>query len=160
MSSLAITLHDSFCYIPHGRKAQETATQCVSSKPERVVCPELAGLLVRKREITPIYIIDPNGYRRLVPFPSTFVNLFKDSALDENVLDAEMVTEIAEGPPLDEGAILVRGISAESIYLLDQGRKRQITTCEVMNKYGFNEKYVVVIPQILLDAVPTGEIWE
>jgi hypothetical protein len=126
----------------------------------RVPCPELAGLMVRKRGTTPIYIIDHNGYRRLVPFPSTFISLFKDSTLDQDLLDADMVAEMAEGPPLDEGAILIRGISSESIYLIDQGKKRSIASQEVMGKYGFNEDCVIVVPQILINSIPTGDVWE
>ena len=121
--------------------------------------PELAGRKVRITGTTPIYLIDPEGYRRLVPFPLTFMNLFEDRAVLQ-VLVASTVTEIAEGPALDNGAILLRGSSCERIYLLDQGKKRLITSEQVMNKYGFSERAVVVVPKILIDAVPEGETWE
>jgi hypothetical protein len=160
MSSLPSTRSNSIYCISQRRKAGVTGTFSISPESVRVPYPEFAGLLARKRGTTPVYIVDRNGYRRLVPFPSTFINLFEDSTLDQALLDADMVAEIAEGPALDEGAILIRGISSEAIYLMDQGRKRSITSQEVMEKYGFNEDYVIVVPQILLNAVPTGDVWE
>lgn len=121
--------------------------------------PELAGCKVRIPGTTPIYVIDPEGYRRLVPFPLTFINLFEDMAL-LNTQVSTGVIEIAEGPALDEGALLLRGRSCECIYLLDQGKKRLITSQRVMRKYQFSEEAVVVVPKIVIDALPEGEIWE
>lgn len=121
--------------------------------------PDLAGCRVRVRGTTPIYLIDSEGYRRLVPFPLTFMNLFQDSTLLE-VLVSGAVAEMPEGPPLDNGAVLLRGNCCERIYLLDQGKKRLITSQRVMEKYGFNEEAVVVVPKIVVAAVPDGEIWE
>src|SRR5579863_383149 len=83
--------------------------------------PELAGHKVRMRGATPVYLIDPEGYRRLVPFPLTFMNLFEDRELLQ-VLVTSAVARIAEGPALDNGALLLRGRSCDRIYLLDQGR--------------------------------------
>jgi hypothetical protein len=122
--------------------------------------PEMAGCKVRTRGKTAIYVIDRNGYRRLVPFPLTFMNLFKDSAALEGLLICNTISDIAEGPPLDTGAILVRGRTSEPIYILDRGRKRLITSQWIMDKYDFNEESVVIVPQSLVDAAPTGEIWE
>ena len=124
------------------------------------VYPELAGYKVRMTGQTPIHVIDRNGYRRLVPFPHTFMHLFKDAAVIQGTLVSDLVTEIAEGPSLDDGAILIRGMSSERIYLLDRGKKRLITSHIIMDKYDFNEDAVVVVPQILIDSVPTGDIWE
>jgi len=45
---------------------------------------------------TPIYVIDRSGYRRLVPFPLAFINLFGDSILFNNVTVAEDVGDIPE----------------------------------------------------------------
>ena len=122
--------------------------------------PELSGSKVRVAGRTPIYVIDRLGYRRLIPFPLTFMNLFKDESVFRGVVVASSVADIAEGPALDEGALLVRGRCSESIYLLDQGRKHHIDGQTIMDKYDFDEESVVVVPQILIDAVPEGEPWE
>jgi hypothetical protein len=121
--------------------------------------PELAGCKVRITGTTPVFVVDRNGYRRLIPSPLTFLNLFKDKAMLQ-VLVSTSVAGISEGPPLDEGAVLLRGRASERIYLLDRGKRRLITCQEIMDKYQFSEESIIVAPQILLDAVPEGEIWE
>lgn len=121
--------------------------------------PELAGYKVRLPGMNAIYVIDSDGYRRFIPFPATFINLFEDRAL-LNTLVTTGLTDIAEGPALEEGALLLRGRSCERIYLLDQGKKRLITSQRVMHKYQFSEEAIVVVPKIVIDALPEGEIWE
>jgi len=121
--------------------------------------PELAGCKVRITGTTPIYVVDRKGYRRLIPFPLTFLNLFEDTAMLQ-VLVSSSIADISEGPPLDDGAVLLRARGSERMYLLDRGKKRLITCQSVMRKYEFSEESVIVAPQILVDAVPAGEIWE
>lgn len=132
----------------------------LASPPTGAPRPDLAGSKVRVAGRTPIYVIDQLGYRRLIPFPLTFMNLFKDESVFQGVVVASSVAEIPEGPALDEGALLVRGRCSERIYLLDQGRKRPISSQAIMDKYDFDEESVVVVPQILIDAVPEGKPWE
>ena len=122
--------------------------------------PELAGRKVRIPGTTPIYVIDQNGYRRFVPFPLTFLNLFGDVIPSDNMMVAGEVGDIAIGPPLDERAILIRGASLEAIYLLDRGTKKLISSPKIMNKYGFDERCIVSVPQVLIDSLPAGEVWE
>jgi hypothetical protein len=109
---------------------------------------------------TPIYVIDRSGYRRRVPFPLTFINLFSDSILFKSVMVSEDVADIPEGPPLDDRAILVRGASSELIYLIDRGTKKLISSSRIMDKYGFDERCVVSVPQVVIDSIRTGEVWE
>jgi hypothetical protein len=122
--------------------------------------PEFAGRKARIPGTTPIYVIDRKGYRRYVPYPLTFLNLFGDAIPADRMMVAEEVANIAIGPPLDDRAILVRGASLESIYLVDRGAKKLISSSQVMNKYGFDEKCIISVPQVLIDSVPVGEIWE
>ncbi|HEV3040411.1 MAG TPA: hypothetical protein VHA33_21795 [Candidatus Angelobacter sp.] len=122
--------------------------------------PELAGRKARIPGTTPIYLIDRKGYRRYVSCSSTFVNLFGGAIPVNSMMVAEEVGDIAIGPPLDERAILVRGASLESVYLLDKGTKKLISSSQVMNKYGFDEKCIISVPQVLIDSVPVGEVWE
>src|SRR5258708_5489461 len=87
--------------------------------------PDLAGSKVRIPGRETLYVIDRFGYRRRIPFPLAFVNLFKDSAFHGVQVDSSVV-DIAEGPSLDEDAILLRGAASEKVYLLDGCRKRLI----------------------------------
>jgi hypothetical protein len=121
--------------------------------------PELAGCKVRSRGTTPIYLIDPDGYRRMIPFPLTYMNLFKDASL-LRVQVCSSLADIIEGEPLDDGTVLVRGRCSEKIYLLDQRKKRLIPNLRIIDKYEFNEEAAVVVPQIVIDALPDGEAWE
>ena len=125
-----------------------------------VLRPDLAGCKVRVTGKTPIYVIDRRGYRRLIPFPLTFMNLFKDHEVFQGILVADGILDIAEGPALDDGAILIRGMHSEDIYLMDKGRKRIISSARIMDKYGIDEASVTVVPQILVNSVPAGEVWE
>ncbi|SRR5579859_1510213 len=88
---------------------------------------------------------------------STFSKILR---FTKDLVIADMVEDIAEGPALDDGALLIRGISSETIYLLDHGMKRPIASSSVMEKYGFNQHCVVVVQQILINAIPTGDVWE
>jgi hypothetical protein len=121
--------------------------------------PELAGRKVRVLGESPLYVIDRLGCRRLIPFPLTFMNLFRDAAVCQGVLVANSVADIPEGPALDDGALLLRGRCSERIYILDQGCKRLIAGPDVMRKYDFAEESVMAVPQILVDALPEGEVW-
>src|SRR5436305_15164289 len=78
-----------------------------------VLRPDLAGCKVRVTGKTPIYVIDSRGYRRLVPFPLTFMNLFKDHAVFQDVLVSDWISDIAEGPRLYDATILVRRMYSE-----------------------------------------------
>ena len=122
-------------------------------------CPELAGMKVRIPGRETLYVVDRLGYRRRIPFPLAFVNLFKDSAFHGMRVDSS-VADIAEGPSLDEDAMLLRGAASEKIYLLDGGRKRLIGDRGVMEKYGFNEAAVVVVPQAIVNALFSGDAWD
>jgi hypothetical protein len=121
--------------------------------------PELAGSKARISGQETLYVIDRQGYRRRIPFPLAFVNLFKDSAF-HGVRVHSSVADIAEGPSLDEDAILLRGAASEKIYLLDGGRKRLIGGRRVMEKYGFNEAAVMVVPQAVVNALFNGDDWD
>src|SRR5947209_17703808 len=137
--------------------ARRMAAAFINWRPG-VLRPDLAGCKVRVTGKTPIYVIDSKGYRRMVPFPLTFMNLFQDHAVFQGVLVAEGVADMAEGLDLDDGAILVRGMFSEDIYLMDKGRKRPITSASIMDKYGFDEASVVGVRQILVDSAPMGEL--
>jgi len=121
--------------------------------------PELSGTKARIPGQYTLYVIDRHGYRRRIPFPLTFVNLFRDSAF-RGMLVSSTVAEIAEGPALDDDALLLRGAASEQVYLLDGGRKRLIDGRRVMEKYGFNEAAVVVAPQAIVNALRDGDVWE
>lgn len=118
--------------------------------------PDLAGYRVKVPKQAPIWVIDQDGYRRWIPNPTTFNNLFRDWSVVEE-LD---VANIAETVPIDDGAILFKGSATANVYLTDRGNKRWITSPAVMDKYNFNWGKIVVVPQILVNMIPTGLAWQ
>lgn len=118
--------------------------------------PDLAGLRVKTPNQPQIYLIDPDGYRRWIPNPQTYNNLFRD--WNGVVIDIN-INEISESAPLTDGAILARPQGAAPVYLVSNGIKRWITSPAVMDKYYFNWATVYQLPHVSLDFIPTGPNW-
>jgi hypothetical protein len=104
-----------------------------------------------------VHVVDPAGYRRRIANHSTYDRLFRDW---RGIVDAPDLESVAERPPLTSGSLLVRGDASARIYLLDEGRKRLIPSDAVMDKYWFNWGRICVVRQILIDHVPTGDVWD
>jgi hypothetical protein len=114
--------------------------------------PDLAG----QRFVAPgspkIYLVDPQGYLRYIPNPTTYNNLFRNW---NGVLTFDIVN-IAQGPAISNGAILARGSGESPVYLITNGVKDWITTPAAMDKYYFNWATVCVVPDVLVDFIPNG----
>ncbi len=123
--------------------------------------PDLSGLRVKlPGNATPqqqaIYLMDPDGYRRHIPNPTTYTNLFR--SWDGIVIDID-IDEIAEGSPLTDGAILARADQTAAVYLVSNEEKRWITSVPVMDKYFFDWDKVLSLPHVVLDFIRTGRNW-
>src|SRR5262245_24593851 len=82
---------------------------------------DLAGIRIKSPNAPAIYLIDPDGYRRWIPDPDTYNNLFRD--WNGIVVDIDVVS-IPEGAPLTSGAVLARPSNAAPVYLVSNGQKR------------------------------------
>jgi hypothetical protein len=134
-----------------------TAARARISKPPPATCLlGLAGYRIMSPGYADIYLIDPQGYRRRIEDHRTYNHLFRDWS---GIVDASL-DHIAQRPSLGLGTILLRGDRSDTIYLLDQGRRRLITSSAIMAKYWFKWDRVCVMTQTLIDRVPTGEDWE
>jgi hypothetical protein len=118
--------------------------------------PDLAGLRVKAPNAAPIYLIDPEGYRRWIPDPTTYNNLFRDW---NGVVVALDVASIPERPALSHGAVLVRGDGQAPVYLVSNGVKRWITSPAAMDKYYFSWDRIQVLPPVVVDSIPTRGAW-
>jgi hypothetical protein len=126
----------------------------VGVQPEtlRAPRPDLNGLRVKSPTSPPVYLI-LDGYRRWIPDPDTYNNLFRDwngIIVDINIGD------ISEGSQLAYGAVLARPAGAAPVYLVSNSIKRWITSPAAMDKYYFAWDRIVVVPHILLDSIPEG----
>lgn len=114
--------------------------------------PDLNGLRVKMPNRPEIYLID-RGYRRWVPNPMTYNNLFRD--WNGIVVDIN-IDEIPLAPQITSGAVLVRAAGTAPVYLVDAGVKRWIVSPAMMDKYYFAWNRVYVLPAGSVDPIPVG----
>jgi hypothetical protein len=118
--------------------------------------PYLAGRRLMSSIDSEIYIVDRGGYRRRIADHATYVRLFRDwSGIMETDVD-----RVALGEPIGSGTVLVRGDNSSSIYIIDQGRRRLITSIAVMEKYWFNWERISVMDQSILESIAVDADWE
>src|SRR5205085_12204310 len=111
--------------------------------------PDLSGKLMKHPDFDPIYLIDPQGFRRWFPNPETLHNLCGASP---NVETERLLADIAETTPIEDGAVLFKGDQRDEIFLTDHRLKRWITSPAVMVKYQFDKGDVKVVPQRVADS--------
>jgi hypothetical protein len=114
--------------------------------------PDLNGLRVKLPNRHEIYLID-RGYRRWIPNPATYNNLFRD--WNGVVIDID-IDEIPLGASITSGAVLARASGTAPIYLIDQGLKRWIASPAIMDKYYFAWGRVYTLPSATINAIPSG----
>ncbi|WP_228014760.1 type II toxin-antitoxin system ParD family antitoxin [Fortiea sp. LEGE XX443] len=113
---------------------------------------EFNGLRVKLPGQPEVYLVD-GGYRRWIPNPETYNNLFRDW---NNIIEEMTVANIPIGSSISDGAVLAKGYGTAAVFLIEQGQKRWITSPEAMDKYNFSWQRVYQIPNILLDSISTG----
>lgn len=114
--------------------------------------PDLNGYRVVLPAGGAVYLID-EGYRRWIPDPETYNNLFRN--WDGIVRDINIV-DIPEASPLSHGAVLAVPVGGGAVYLVSNGQKRWITSPAAMDKYWFNWDRIRETPQAILDGIPEG----
>jgi hypothetical protein len=114
--------------------------------------PDLNGLRVKLPGRPEIYLVD-QGYRRWIPNPTTFNNLFRNW---NGIVEEISITSIPQGQNISSGAILARAYGTAPVYLVDQGLKRWITSPAAMDRYNFAWGRIYELPAISLNAIPTG----
>jgi hypothetical protein len=120
--------------------------------------PDLNGVRMQTPgEDTQYLILD--GYKCQIPDPWTEQSLFVGVPIEPDVDLDEIVT----GTDLAKRAVLARGTSG-GIYLISYPPAPGSTTLVKMNitqpnnfkSYQFNEAKVVQLPQVVIEAIPTG----
>lgn len=98
-----------------------------------------------------IYLI-LNGELRYIPNPDTYNNLF--GSWSGILVSDYLVDSVPTGPALSNNAMIVRGSSEPQAYLVTNNVKQWIPSMKTFEKFAF--KQPTVIPQIVIDYVPTG----
>jgi hypothetical protein len=114
--------------------------------------PDLNGVRCKFSNRPENYLID-QGYRRHIPDPPTYNNLFR--GWDGVVVDNE-IDEIPEARAIQSGAVLSKGHLTPHVYLIEYGQKRHVTSPAAMDKYYFAWNRIYVVPQVEVDAIPDG----
>ncbi len=114
--------------------------------------PDLNGWRVKMPNSPRVYLVD-QGYRRWIPNPETYNNLFRDWNGIREFID---VNTIPEGLPIANGAILARPAGGPAVYFLDAGVKRWVTSPDAMDRYHFNWNRVYSVPPIVLQNISDG----
>ena len=117
--------------------------------------PDLSGLRLTPLAGGPIYLVNPEGYLQWIPNPATYNNLFKDW---NGVIKTDTAS-LPIGSSLSDGAVLAKGNASGAVYLISNGLKRWITSPSAFDKYYFNWNHIYVVPQILINSIPTGANW-
>jgi hypothetical protein len=117
---------------------------------------DLAGLRLKAPNNAAIYLVDPKGFLRWIPDPTTYNNLFRDW---NGVISSLDIPNISKGPNLTSGAVLAIAIGTAPVYLVTNGTKEWITSPAAMDKYYFNWNTIVQTPHVLIDFIPTGPSW-
>lgn len=114
--------------------------------------PDLSGLRLTPLTGGPVYLVNPEGILQWIPNPATYNNLFRDW----NGIYRVDIANMSIGSALSDGAVLAKGNASSGVYLVSNGRKRWITSPAVMDKYYFAWNHIYVVPQVLINAIPTG----
>jgi hypothetical protein len=116
--------------------------------------PDLDGLRVKTPNSGAVYLIMDQGYRRYIPNPATYGQLFRN--WDGIITDID-VGLIPELPALSNLAVLARPSVGEGrIYLVSNGRKCWVTSTAAMDRYYFDFAKVQVLSPAVIDAIPNG----
>jgi hypothetical protein len=123
---------------------------------EAVPHPSLSGNRIQAPGNPAIYLMDPEGYRRWSPDPTTFDNLFRNW---DGVIQDPHIDLIAERPALSSGAFLATAPGRPQVYLVSNGQKRWIVSPATMDKYNFSWEKIQKVSPLVLDAVTDGPPW-
>ncbi|GLY02927.1 hypothetical protein Acsp01_33060 [Actinoplanes sp. NBRC 101535] len=132
-------------------------TPAAATAPEGKPHPSLSGRRLQLPGDGAVYLVDPEGYRRWIPDPETYDNLFRGR--DDILMDLHLDL-IAHRAALTSGAYLARVPDTVTFYLVSNNTKRRIASPETMDKYQFNgDKARPGTPE-LLAGLPDGPLWQ
>jgi hypothetical protein len=114
--------------------------------------PDLNGYRLKAPGDPKIFLVD-QGYRRWIPDPATYNNLFRDW---NGIVQDPLIYDVPEGLPIASGSVLARGSGTAPVYFVEPGSKRWIANPHTMDVYYFSWGMVYVIPPVLLAGIPDG----
>jgi hypothetical protein len=114
--------------------------------------PDLDGYRMKGPGDPKIYLVD-QGYRRLIPDPTTYNNQFRDW---NGIVSDPLIFDVPEGRQFASGTVLARGSGTPQVYLVEPGSARFIANPHTMDVYYFSWPRIYVVPEVLLLGIPSG----
>ncbi|HYK51947.1 MAG TPA: hypothetical protein VEV38_00240 [Candidatus Eremiobacteraceae bacterium] len=114
--------------------------------------PEYDGARIKSPVGPKVYLVD-RGYKRWIPNPATYNNLFRDW---DSIVTSIDIDEIPTGAQLPNGAFLAQAVDGPRVYLIDQNSKRWIVSPATMDKYDFDWGKIVPLLPHAIDVIPDG----
>jgi hypothetical protein len=114
--------------------------------------PDLDGYRMKGPGDPKIYLVD-QGYRRWIPDPATYNNLFRDW---NGIVQDPLIFDVPEGLQLASGTVLAKGSGTAPVYLVEPGSKRWIASPHNMDVYYFSWDRIYAVPPVLLSGIPNG----
>jgi hypothetical protein len=119
--------------------------------------PELGGKRLSLPGEPAIYLIDPEGYRHLIPDPYTYNRIFRDW---NGIFQDSDLYDIPDAGQLSYGASVIRGDGTAAVYFVSAGTKRHVSSPQVMDKCNFKwPSGGDVVGPAVVNAIPTGPEW-
>jgi hypothetical protein len=115
--------------------------------------PDLAGLRIKDPVGPRVYLIDDDGTKRWISDVPTYNALFRDWNGIENIAGTNTIDD---GADITVGAVLAKSNQFANVYLIDNGMKRRISNPAVMDKFYFAWNKIQVVPEVVLDFIPSG----
>ena len=102
-----------------------------------------------------MYLVLDNKLRGIVS-PAVYKALFGTSDITFEKVAQPLVDAYTKGPPLDQQTPLVKGFT-NTVYLIDEGKKRGIASEDAFNRYGFSWGQITAIGSVV-DLIPNGPV--
>jgi len=116
---------------------------------------DLDGLRLAAPDSPDVWLVF-GGRRHRVASPSVYQALFAGA---DDLIFSEDIPSITMGPELNDGTCLVRPIGSHTIFLVTgraPPRRYHVPTYESFTDFGFNERAVIDVPALILEAVELG----
>lgn len=113
--------------------------------------PQDNGLRLQAARTSAVHLI-LDGRKQLIPNPRTYANLFGE---DRTIRLVITLDNVADGGPLSDDAHLTRTTASDTVHLISNGLKREITPA-ALDKFRFDRQQIrTTAPEAIRD-LPTA----
>lgn len=115
--------------------------------------PSVEGKRIKGDKEDAIYLVLGLKLRHIAN-PTVYEALFGSGKWNFETIPQAFVDVYPKGSALDQRTPLVKGFD-DPVYLIDEGKKRWITSPDVFNRYGFSWDKITSVGSVV-DLIPSG----